>query len=67
MGDLNSIFNGAHDALDQIEGSGITNSLNGIFGGNVMLDPAPEMSRTIADVFAAIVEVFSILRNLMKV
>ena len=65
MGDsFNSIVNGAHDILGKVEDSGITDSLG---GGNVMLDPAPEMSKIIADIFAAIVEVFSLFRNLMKI
>lgn len=64
MGDsLNNIFNGAHDALDKIEGSGITDSL----GGNTILDPAPEISRTISDFFAAIIEIFAFFRNMFKV
>ena len=65
MGDsFNGIIDGAHGALDKIEDSGITDALG---GGNVMLDPAPDMSRTIADIFAAIVEIFSFLRNLFKI
>ena len=58
------IINGAHDALDKIEDSGIADSLG---GGNVMLDPAPELSSIIAQIFAAIVEIFSVFRNMMKI
>lgn len=65
MGDsFNNIINGAHDVLGKVEDSGIAGSIG---GGNVMLDPAPDMSRTIADIFAAIVEIFSFLRNMFKV
>ena len=60
---LGGIINGAHDALDKIEDSGIADSL----GGNVMLDPAPELSSIIAQIFAAIVEIFSVFRNMMKI
>ena len=61
---LNGIINGAHDALDKIEDSGIADSLG---GGNVMLDPAPEISTILAQLFAAIVEIFSVFRNMMKI
>lgn len=61
---LNGIINGAHDALDKIEDSGIADSLG---GGNVMLDPAPEISTILAQLFAAIVEIFSVFRNMFKI
>ncbi len=61
---LNGIINGAHDVLDKIENSGIVDSIG---GGNVMLDPAPEMSNIIAQIFAAIIEIFSIFRNMFKI
>lgn len=61
---LGGIIDGAHGALDKIEDSGIVDS---IIGDNVMLDPAPELSSIIAQVFAAIVEIFSVFRNMMKI
>ncbi len=61
---LGGIIDGAHDALDKIEDSGIVDSIT---GGNVMLDPAPELSSIFAQIFAAIVEIFSVFRNMMKI
>ncbi len=61
---FDSIINGAHDALDKVEGS-VGGSISG--GGNTVLDPAPEMSKIISDIFAAIIEVFAFFRNMFKV
>ena len=51
--------------LDQIEGAVGDNTLGGT--GNTVLDPAPDIRKTIADLFVAIVQIFSFLRNLFKI
>lgn len=62
---FDDVINGADSALDQIEGAVGDNTLGGT--GNTVLDPAPDMRKTIADLFVAIVQIFSFLRNLFKI
>lgn len=60
------MFDQIDGALDQIEGA-VGDANLGLGGDNVLLDPAPEVNSIIATIFAAIIELFSILRNLMKI
>jgi len=62
---FDDVMNGADSALDQIEGAVGDNTLGGT--GNTILDPAPDIRKTIADLFVAIVQIFSFLRNLFKI
>lgn len=62
---FDDVINGADSALDQIEGAVGDNTLGGT--GNTVLEPAPDMRKTIADLFVAIVQIFSFLRNLFKI
>ncbi len=60
------MFDQIDGALDQIEGV-VGDADLGLGGNNVLLDPAPEVNGFIGTIFAAIIELFSILRNLMKI
>ncbi len=62
---LENIMGGASDALDKIEGAVGDNTIGG--SGNTILDPAPDMRKTIADIFVAIIQIFSFLSNLFKI
>ncbi|MBQ7962922.1 MAG: hypothetical protein IJ289_10020 [Clostridia bacterium] len=62
---FDDVINGADGALDQIEGAVGDNTLGGT--GNTVLDPAPDMRKTLADLFVAIVQIFSFLSNLFKI
>lgn len=63
---FDDVINGADGALDKIEGVVGDNSIGGL-GGNTVLDPATDMRKTIADIFVAIVQIFSFLSNLLKI
>lgn len=56
---LDNVLGGSEDILGSIG--------DAIGGGNVMLDPAEDMRRTLADIFAAIIEVFSFLRTMLSI
>ncbi len=62
---FDDVMNGADSALDQIEGAVGDNTLGGT--GNTILDPAPDIRKTIADLFVAIVQIFSFFRSLFKI
>lgn len=62
---FDDVMNGADSALDQIEGAVGDNTLGGT--GNTVLDPAPDIRKTIADLFVAIVQIFSFFRSLFKI
>lgn len=62
---FDDVINGADGALDQIEGAVGDNTLGGT--GNTVLDPAPDIRKTLADLFVAIVQIFSFLSNLFKI
>ena len=63
---FDDVINGADGALDKIEGVVGDNSIGGL-GGNTVLDPATDIRKTIADIFVAIVQIFSFLSNLLKI
>lgn len=63
--DLGNVMGGAGDALDKIEGAVGDNTIGGT--GNTVLDPAPDIRKTLSDLFVAIVQIFSFLSNLFKI
>ena len=63
---FDDVINGADGALDKIEGVVGGNSIGGL-GGNTILDPATDMRKTIADIFVAIIEIFSFLSGMFKI
>lgn len=62
---FDDVMNGADSALDQIEGAVGDNTLGGT--GNTVLDPAPDVRKTLSDLFVAIVRIFSFFRSLFKI
>ena len=55
------------NVLDQVEGAVGEGGLSGIIGGgNVILDPAPEVNSVISAIFVAMIEFFSIFKKLLS-
>ena len=54
------------NVLDQVEGAVGEGGLSGIIGGNVLLDPAPEVNSVISAIFVAMIEFFSIFKKLLS-
>ena len=59
------MFDSLHGIVDGISGAVGEGGID-IGGGNVLLDPANDIKKTIADVFAAFIEVFSFLRTMLS-
>lgn len=60
------MFDEIHSVLDSVEGV-VGGSGSGIIDSdNVLLDPAPEINNTLGSIFAAIIQIFSFIRNLFK-
>lgn len=62
---FDEVINGADSAFDQIEGAVGGSTIGGT--SNTILDPAPDIRKTISDLFVAIIQIFSFLSNLFKI
>ena len=60
------MFDTLHGIVDGISGVVGEGGID-IGGGNVLLDPVPDMRQSFADAFAALVEIFSLLRTLLSI
>ena len=61
------MFEQFDSVLDQVEGAVGEGGLGDLIGGgNVLLDPAPEVNSVISAIFVAMIEFFSIFKKLLS-